>query len=404
MSGSPAKLPALHGVRVLDLTQMLAGPLAACRLGDLGGDVIKVENPESGEFNRTHGLRGAEINGEMTTYLSVNRNKRSIALDLKTSSGQAVFAELVKTADVVIQNFRPQTSKKLGLTWSRLYDINPRVILCSISGFGPEGPYSERPGQDLLVQGFSGSMFSVGSDSDPPIPGALLSGDVMTAYQAVIAIMAALVAREKTNIGQVVEVNMFNTVLDAQLQELFTIANTGVRFERTAERTANSILPAPYGVYQAADGWICLAMSPLPLLGELLDNDWLRTLTEYEDGHTQKDDVYSLIRGAFVKKSVDYWIKEADKLGIWIGPVLDYDAVLADKHVRETSLFVEQPIAGGGFVRTVRPPITMSGSTVGVFRSAPRLGEDTEEILEEIGLKGKLKTLLDDAVVRVMGR
>jgi len=180
---------ALAGLRVLDATQMLAGPMAATRLGDLGADVVKIEAVASGEFNRTHGFEDLTVGGEMTTFLAVNRNKRSLALDLKHPRAAEVVARLVAGADVFIQNFRHGTADRLGVGYEQLSAVNPRLVYCSISGYGPTGPYRDRPGQDLVVQGYSGSMFAVGAQGDPPEPGALWAADVMTGYQADIGIL-----------------------------------------------------------------------------------------------------------------------------------------------------------------------------------------------------------------------
>ncbi|MEY2900200.1 MAG: hypothetical protein RL247_366, partial [Actinomycetota bacterium] len=217
-----SSLGALAGVVVLDATQMLAGPLAAARLGDLGADVIKVEPTGSGEFNRTHGFGDITLDGEMTTFTAVNRNKRSIAINLKNPDAQPVVRRLVENADVFIQNFRHGTAHKLGVGYDQLAEINPGLVYCSISGYGSSGPYRDRPGQDLIVQGYSGSMFSVGREGDAPQPGALWAADVMTGYQAAIGILSALHERQTSGIGQHVEVDMFSVVLDAQLQELVT--------------------------------------------------------------------------------------------------------------------------------------------------------------------------------------
>jgi crotonobetainyl-CoA:carnitine CoA-transferase CaiB-like acyl-CoA transferase len=173
MTNFAPQLGALTGVRVLDATQMLAGPLAATRLGDLGADVIKLEPPVKGEFNRTHGFEDVKVNGEMTTFLAVNRNKRSLAIDLKSAESGSVIEDLVRHSDVFIQNFRHGTAERLGVGYEQLKQLNPKLIYCSISGYGSFGPYRDRPGQDLIVQGYSGSMFSVGSADDTPAPGAL---------------------------------------------------------------------------------------------------------------------------------------------------------------------------------------------------------------------------------------
>ncbi|AZI57064.1 CoA transferase [Nakamurella antarctica] len=400
---SPASMPgALDGLRVLDATQMLAGPLAATRLGDLGADVIKLESPAGGEFNRTHGFDDVRFGGEMTTFLAVNRNKRSLAIDLKNPESGAVIDALVATSDVFIQNFRHGTAERLGVGYDRLHAINPQLVYCSISGYGPHGPYRDRPGQDLIVQGYSGSMFSVGSEGDDPEPGALWAADVMTGYHAAIGILAALRARDVIGIGQHVEIDMFSVVLDAQLQELVTFLNARRQPVRTAEPGAHASIPAPYGVYRTSDSWLTLAMSPLSVLGEVLDDNWLRSLTHYNDGHVHRDQVYAHIRNKFVTKTTAEWLELCDRHKVWAGPVYDYADIEADPHVLATQMLVEQPGSNGTSVRTLRPPIALSETPASIRLGAPALGADSAEILAELGYTDEvLDRLLQSGAVEI---
>lgn len=400
----PAETPgALDGLRVLDATQMLAGPLAATRLGDLGADVIKIEPPVKGEFNRTHGFEDVRIHGEMSTFVAVNRNKRSLAIDLKNPDALPVIDDLVRSSDVFLQNFRHGTADRLGVGWERLHKINPRLVYCSISGYGSSGPYRDRPGQDLVVQGYSGSMFSVGSADDPPEPGALWAADVMTGYQAVIGILSALRARDLLDEGQHVEIDMLSVVLDSQLQELVTYLNAGRQPTRSAEPSAHASIPAPYGVYRTSDAWLTLAMTPLSTLGEVLDDDWLRSLTDYNDGHVHRDEVYAHIRDKFLGRTTDEWIAECDKVNVWAGPVYDYAGIASDRHVVETGMIVEQPHGlDGDTVRTLRPPLTMSRTPAAIRRGAPQLGADTDAILRELGYDDvALARLIDSGAIAI---
>lgn len=391
---------ALSGITVLDATQMLAGPLAATRLGDLGADVIKIEPPKNGEFNRTHGFEDAQVDGEMTTFLAVNRNKMSCSIDLKSPDAAPVIADLVRGADIFIQNFRHGTAERLGVGYEQLSKINPNLIYCSISGYGPTGPYRDRPGQDLVVQGYSGSMFSVGAANDTPAPGALWAADAMTGYQAAIGILAALQARNAGHGGQHVQINMLSVVFDAQLQELVTYLNTGSQPTRSEQASAHASIPAPYGVYKTQDGWLTLAMSPLPSLGEMLDDDFLRGLTDYNDGALRRDEVYSHIRNRFETRTTDEWIALCDQHGVWAGPVLDYAGVVADPHVQATGQFVAQPLSSGETILTSRPPIDLSETPTRISRGAPALGEHTEEVLAGLGYSAeRIEELLRSGAV-----
>ncbi len=390
---------ALSGLRVIDATQMLAGPLAGTRLGDLGADVIKVEPPRVGEFNRDHGFADIRVGGEMTTFLSVNRNKRDLAIDLKDPRGLAALHQVIEGADVFLQNFRHGTAERIGIGYEQLRQINPRLVYCSISGYGSIGDLSRRPGQDLVIQGYSGSMWSTGKDGDAPSPGALWAADVMGGYQAVIGVLAAIRERERSGLGQHVEIDLFNVILDAQLQELVTYLNAGVQPVRTAEASAHASIPAPYGVYKTADGWLTLAMCPLPALGKVLDDDVLLAMTSYNDGHVHKDEVYRRIRPRFAERTTSEWIARCDEFGVWAGPVYDYEQLVADPDVQDAGLFVDQPHHDGGTVRTVRPPIRMSRTNPDIRRGAPALGEHSREVLAEAGVPAQTVAELVDAGV-----
>jgi crotonobetainyl-CoA:carnitine CoA-transferase CaiB-like acyl-CoA transferase len=393
---------ALAGLRVLDATQMLAGPLAATRLGDLGADVIKIEAVGTGEFNRTHGFDDIRFRGEMTTFLGVNRNKRSLALDLKHPRALEIMKPLVESADVFLQNFRHGTAERLGVGYEQLSAINPRLVYCSISGYGPRGPYRDRPGQDLLLQGYSGSMYTVGADGDAPVPGPISAADAMSGYQAAIGILAALQARERLGRGQLVEIDMFSVVLDAQLQELVTFLNTGRQPKRMQEYSAHGFLPAPYGVYRTKDGWLTIAMSPLPRLGEVLDDDWLRTLDKYNDGHDHRDEVYARIRHAFEGRTTAEWVAACDEQGVWAGPVYDYAALADDPHLLATGAFTTQPHRDGSEVRTIRPPLALDVTPPEIRLGAPALGEHSAEILGELGFgPDEVSSFGVDGVIRM---
>lgn len=388
-AGSPTTTPvseptpdgALAGVTVLDITQMLAGPLCATRLGDLGAEVLKIEPPGTGEFNRTHGFQNVVVQGETSTFLAVNRNKRSVAINLKDPEGLAVLRDLVRDADVLIQNFRAGTAERLGIGYQQLHELNPSLVYCSISGYGPDGPYRDRPGQDLVMQGFSGSMWAVGKQGDPPVPGALWAADVMTGYQAAIGILAGLQSRSRTGVGQHVQVDMLTVVLDAQLQELVTFLNSGASPTRSGEDSAHASIGAPYGVYRTADGWLTMAMCYLPNLGEALDDDWLRSLTDPGAPTTHRDEIYARIRNRFDDRTTAEWMTIMDRCGVWVGPVYDYDDLQADPHIVATGAFTSQPHYRGTEVRTVRVPIRMSGTPTSIRRGAPQLGGDTADVL-----------------------
>lgn len=393
---------ALSGLRVIDATQMLAGPIAAMRLGDLGADVIKVEGPQSGEFNRTHGYGGVDLNGHTTTFLALNRNKRSLAIDLKSDEGREVFYELVRNSDVLVQNFRVGTVQRLGIDYETLRLINPRLVYASITGYGADGPGAGRPGQDLVMQGYSGSMWFVGSENDPPQPGGIPAIDAMTGYQTAIGILAAVISRATTGEGQHVEVDMLSVVLDAQIQELVTYLNTGLTPVRKAEPTAHAWIPAPYGVHQTSNGWITLAMCPLDVLGEAIGNEFIAGLS-YEDGVEHADDVYRALRPALRERTTEEWMERFDKVNIWCGPVYRYGDLEKDPQVISRGLFTQSMHPEAGVVRTVDVPIRLSETPGSVGAAAPLLGQHTEEILRDLLRVGpdRIRELVDRGIVGV---
>ena len=227
-------------------------------------------------------------------------------------------------------------------------------------------------------------MFSVGAAGDDPTPSALWGADVMTGYQAVIGVLAAIESRHHTGVGQHVEVDMLSVVMDCQLQELVTFLNAGPMPRRLEERSAHGSIPAPYGVYKTKDGWLTLAMVPLPILGEILNDDWLKTLTSYNDGHKFRNEVYKKIRNRFTDKTTQEWIDICDAAGAWCGPVYNYEDLVNDVHIKETNYIVEQPQFYGGSAKTVRPPIRMNQTPPSIRRGAPALGEHTQEILSNL--------------------
>ncbi len=256
----------LKGIRVLDCSIAMAGPFAAQRMGDMGADVIKVE-PVTGEWQRHASAGGARGNRINVSFLSLNRNKRSLSVDLKTDEGRAVLMEAVKTADVFLQNYRPGVAKRLGVDYETLASVNPRLIYVSMSGYGEDGPYAMRPGQDLILQGMSGAMKSTGRAGEPPTAAGQYLVDAITAYSAFEGALAALFHRERTGEGQKVEVNMLDAITTLQMQELTVFTKGGIAQTRSQEPHAHVYIRAPYGAFQTADGYIILAFPPLDQLG-----------------------------------------------------------------------------------------------------------------------------------------
>ena len=387
-SGADGEGP-LAGIRVLDASQMLAGPICGMRLGDLGADVLKIEPPVRGEWTRNRYLCNVEMSGQSTAFLALNRNKRSVTINFKSDAGLEVLYALVRDADVFIQNFRVGTADRIGVGYDKLYKINPKLIYCSISGYGESGPYAYRAGQDLIIQGYSGSLWTVGREDDPPIPNALWAADVMSGYQAAIGILSAVIARSRLGEGQKVEVNMLATVMDCEIQELTTHLNSGLLPERTKEPSAHAWIGAPYGIYETADGYIALGYVPIDELAEVLECEELKRFPDVMNGVEHRDEIECLVAERIVRRTTVEWLDEMLERGFMAGPVYTYEDLVSDPHVRETEMIAEVEHPGGGVYKTPNVPLNLSITPPRISRRPPRLGEHTDEILQgEIGLDG----------------
>jgi crotonobetainyl-CoA:carnitine CoA-transferase CaiB-like acyl-CoA transferase len=384
MTSKPMQDGPLTGLRVLDLTQMLAGPICGMRLADLGAEVIKIEPPEGGEWTRTHGFANAQIAGETTAFLGLNRNKKSVAINLKNPEGLAAFYELVKVSDIVIENYRRGTTDRLGIGYAHLAELNPRLIYGSVSGYGEEGPYRDRPGQDLLVQAMSGSMWSVGRASDPPTAGALWAVDAMTGYQLGMGLLSAVLARQTTGRGQRVTVSMLAVVMDCQCQELMTAFNLGILPQRSDKPFAHAWVTAPYAAYQTKDGWMVISQSPLSTLGEALNDDRLRQMIAWSDGMDRRDEIYEIVKAILPSKTTAEWIEILDKHKLWSGKVYNYQELLNDPHVQATGMVTTVHHPKAGDLKMPNVPIHFSQTPGAVRTPPPLLGEHTDEVLARV--------------------
>jgi crotonobetainyl-CoA:carnitine CoA-transferase CaiB-like acyl-CoA transferase len=380
----PAVGGPLAGIRVLDGSQMLAGPLCGMRLGDLGADVLKIEPPGTGEWTRTHPFANAAVGGESTALLGLNRNKRSVTLNLKHERGRELFYELVRQSDVYIQNYRVGTAERLGVGYADLAAVNPRLVYCQISGYGEDGPYRDRPGQDLILQGYSGSMWSVGAANDPPVPGPLWAADAMTAYQAAIGVLAALRERDASGQGQKVSVDMWSVVMDSQAQEFTTYLNCGIQPERSAEPFAHAWCNPPYGSYPTKDGYLLLSQLPIDVLGEAMDHDGLRAITSWEEAHERRDEIRRIVAAITPTRTTAEWIAHLDTFKLWSGPVYTYADVAADPHVQARGMIetVQHPTAGQ--LRMPGVPIRLSRTPGDIRLPPPLLGEHTGQVLGDL--------------------
>ncbi|MCT9819620.1 CoA transferase [Microbacterium sp. W1N] len=374
----------LDGFRVIDCSIAMAGPFAAQRLGDLGADVIKVE-PTAGEWQRFAAAGGAQGNRINVSFLSLNRNKRSLAVDLKSDEGRQVVRDLVATGDVFLQNYRPGVAARLGLDYETLREINPSIVYVSMSGYGEDGPYRDRPGQDLLLQAMSGAMLSTGRAGEPPVPAGQYLADAVTASTAFEAVLAALLHRERTGEGQLVTVNMLDALTTLQMQELSVHTVGGVPQQRGTQPNAHVYIRAPYGVFATADGYIALGFADLNVLGRVIGEPSFEGLDAEEHGWTHRDELYAKTAARLTARPSAEWLEVLLAAGIWAGPVYGYADLVDDPQIVHNGTFVEYDHPTEGHVKTPGFPYRFSRTPASIERGAPLVGEHTREILAELG-------------------
>jgi crotonobetainyl-CoA:carnitine CoA-transferase CaiB-like acyl-CoA transferase len=375
----------LAGYRVLDCSIAMAGPFAAQRLGDLGADVVKVE-PTTGEWQRHAAAGGATGNKINVSFLSLNRNKRSVAVDLKSTGGAEVLHELVKSADVFLQNYRPGVAARLGVDYESLRAINPSIVYVSISGYGEDGPYKDRPGQDLLLQAMSGAMRSTGRAGEPPVPAGQYLVDAVTASTAFEGVLAALLHRERTGEGQLVTVNMLDSITTLQMQELSVFTVGKVPQERSEEPHAHVYIRAPYATFGTSDGFIALAFPELEQLGRLIGEDSFLGMSSEVHGWTHRDELYRKTEAKLEQNTTAHWLELFGKNNVWAGPVYGYEELVNDPQIAHNGTFVEYDHPTEGHVKVPGFPYKFSRTPAQIYRGAPLTGEHTREVLLESGM------------------
>lgn len=379
-----AKAGVLSGYRVLDCSIAMAGPFAAQRLGDLGADVVKIE-PVTGEWQRHVSAGGAKGNKINVSFLSLNRNKRSLAVDLKSDDGKKVLLELVKNADVFLQNYRPGVAKRLGVDYETLSQINPKLVYVSMSGYGETGPYVNYPGQDLILQGMSGAMLSSGSADRPPTAAGQFLVDAVTASTAFEGVLAALLHRERTGEGQLVQVNMLDAITTLQMQELSVYTVAGKPQTRSHEAHAHSYIRAPYGSFATKDGYIIVAFPKLKNFGEVIGEPSFLDMNDEVDSWTRRDEIFAKTAKKLKDKTSDEWLDLFRNADVWAGPVYGYEDLINDPQIVHNGTFIEYDHPTEGHVKVPGFPYKFSKTPPSVRRGAPLAGEHTFEVLREAG-------------------
>ncbi len=390
-AGAPLPLQAL---RVLDVCQVMAGPFCCMLLGDLGADVIKVEPPEGDQARRAMGfkLKGDDSLG----FLNMNRNKRSIILDLKSEAGRQAFLRLAETADVIVENYRPGAMKKLGVDYEAVRAVNPAIIYASISGFGQTGPWADRPGFDLIAQAASGIISVTGDPNGAPARAGVPVTDIGCSLFTLYAILAAYIGRQATGRGQYIDGSLYEAGIAFSIWDISEYWGTGRVPGRLG--TANR-MAAPYEAVRASDGYFVIGANNDRLwlrLCEALERPDLKANPSYKtnaDRLANRGALAADLEKTFLTRDRDHWVSLLLDAGVPAGPISDYAEVFASDHVkaREMKMTVDHPIEGA--IPTIGFPVKLRGTPQQIRRPPPLLGEHNDEIFAELGLSDSERRL-----------
>ena len=377
----------LQGIRVLDLSRVLAGPYCTMVLGDLGADVIKVEPPEGDE---TRGWGPPFAEGESAYYLCVNRNKRGIVINLKTGEGKNILRDLALQSDVLVENFRQGTLEKFGLDFATLHELNPKLIYCSITGFGQTGSMRDKPGYDFMIQALGGLMSITGEPEGEPMKTGVAVVDLFAGQNAIIAILAALQARTLTGRGQHLDISLF----DSQLGWLANVASNYLISGKLPQRHGNAHPNiVPYQSFQADDGWFAIAVGNdkqfealCKVIGKL---EWAGDprFAKNSGRVENREEIIPLLASIFKTASVSEWLTKLDEAQIPCGPIQNFEQVFSMPTVKEREMLVKMDHPTIGELPLVGSPLKMSDTPVEYRLPPPLMGEHTEEVLKELGYR-----------------
>ena len=392
----------IHGVKVLELAQIMAGPTCGLMLADLGAEVIKIEKIPGGDDTRR--FLPPDINGEAAAFMMMNRNKRGMALDLKTKEGVEVFKRMVKQADVVVENFRKGTLEKLGVGYEELKKINPKIILCEISGYGRTGPYADKGGFDLIAQGMSGLMSITGeSKGKPPMKVGAPVTDITAGILAATGVLAALVSRATTGVGQRVDTSLYEAGIVHTYWQSAIASATGV-----APGPLGSAHPltAPYQAFQTKDKWITVGASNQNTWLKLIDALGVKELQENEKFNSNANrmknltELTELLKKELVKKTAEEWLKLFDEKGLPCGPINTVTEMFEDPQTIERKMIVDVKNTKAGSFKAIGMPIKFSETKVEDTKESPTFGQHTKQILLDHGFKSEeIDSLMKQGVV-----
>lgn len=374
---------ALKGLVVADFSQLAQGPWATQMLGDMGADIIKIE-PQKGDWMRHYSYGNLYPEGESISFLSFNRNKRSIALNLKDPEGNKIAKDIIAKADILVENFRPGVMERLGLGYEEMKKNNPKLVYCSSSGYGASGPYLHRPGQDLLAQSIGGGSALNGKKGEMPVITAVGQADLLTSLFINQSVLAAIYSRQQTGKGQKIEANLLNSVVGFHIQEITAYLHKGENPERSESGIPNPWIGAPYGLYNTEDGYVAIGMNSVQRLAQVIG------LEKYSSDKfasnniiESRDEIRFDFDAVFQTKTTDNWLKILLEEDIWCSQVNTFDEMVEDPQIKHNKMIIEYDHSTIGKVKTTGFPVSFSDTPQHIYKSAPLLNEHAMEILIE---------------------
>lgn len=372
----------LDGIIVLDFGQFLSAPSAALRLADLGATVIKIEKTGNGDICRALYISNCQIDNDSSLFQAINRNKDGITLDLKDTSSKITLYKLIEKADVMLVNFRPGVTEKLGIDYSTVKNLNPMIIYGEITGYGKKGPWIYKPGQDLLAQSLSGITYLNGNNDQAPTPLGLSVADLFSGQHLVQGILAGLIRRESFNEGAYIHVSLLESIMDIQFEVFTTYLNDGMQApQRSKINNANAYINAPYGIYQTYDGYIALAMVPIPLLGDLIGCPQLAQYTDEANWYTKRDEIKEIVANHLLTQTTKFWLQTLEPADIWCADVLTWDSLFKTEGFKSLDMLQNVTTAYGTKFYTTRCPITIDSNHFTSEKPAPLMGQDNKTYL-----------------------
>jgi CoA:oxalate CoA-transferase len=374
----------LDDIVVIDFSQFLSGPSAGLRLADMGARVIKVERKGVGDICRELYVSDVMIEGESTIFHAINRNKESYAADLKNEEDLQAIKELLKSADVLLHNFRPGVMERLGLGYNTVKEINPALVYAEISGYGTEGPWKDLPGQDLLLQSVSGLAWLSNNNSHTPTPMGVAVADILAGAHMAQGILAALYQRFVSGEGALVQVSMFESILDFQFEVLTCFYNDGNELPvRSSVNNGHAYIAAPYGIYKTANGYLALAMVDILVLAGLLHCPGLNRFQDRSEWFSKRDEIKSELALHLAKNGTEHWLSILQPADIWCAKVLNYDELVQEEGYKVLDMEITVKTSNGLEITTTRCPIRVDGQRLVSTVGAPRLGEHNRQIEDE---------------------